>query len=354
VKSANTVVGLFLFLFLLLSFNWASAQSTPLPLGSVTAVAPLSPCPTGYSPGASCFQAKVSCPNTADIRVTYGFINPSGIPRGTIVLLRGAGGTQPGLGNYAATYLHDGYRVVQTAWATNWEDTGLPTKNIQTAACRAATLLNFFDQNIYDGNGGMCAQGFSAGSAEIAYSLASYASSNYLDKVELLSGPVFSDIAQGCMVPLAPPVTVCAPGQFGCSGAPWLDKPQYVTGIQTLVSNLTGRTCQSMTPTSMQDNASWKSMSIVDGTSGPSFFHPKTAMAGWLCSNGLNNSAAQGELYYQRFTGPGQTAHYSLTRIDNCSGPEGVDSGTTPDGRSGFIAITTDMTDPVAGCIKRH
>jgi hypothetical protein len=342
-----------LFVFVLLAFNFASAQAPPLPLGSLTAIKPLSVCPTGYNAGASCFQANVSCPNTADIQVTYGFINPAGIPRGTIVLLRGAGGTQAGLGNYAATYLRDGYRVVQTAWATDWEDTGLATKSIKTAACRAATLLNFIDQNIYDGNGGMCAQGFSAGSAEVAYSLSWYGSSNYLDKVELLSGPVFGDIAQGCMVPQAPPVTVCRAGQFGCVGAPFADKPQYVTGIQPLVSNLTGGKCQSQNMTSAQDNARWKSMSIVDGTPNPSFFYPKTAMAGWVCSNGLNNSAAQGEIYYQNF-GPGQTPHYSLTRIDNCAGPEGVDTGSTPLGASGFLAITTDMTDPVAGCIKRH
>lgn len=338
----------------MLSFNLASAQSAPLPLGSVSANIPLPACPTGFNPGAGCFQARVSCPDTADIQVTYGVINPPGIPRGTIVLLRGAGGTLPGLNNYASAYQRASYRVVQAAWATDWEDTGLPTKNVKTAACRTATLLNFFDQNIYDGNGGMCAQGFSAGSAQIAYSLAAYGSSNFLDKVELLSGPVFSDIAQGCMVPQAPPVAVCSPGQFGCDGMSWLDKPQYVAGIQPLLGNLTGHKCQSSTPTSPQDNATWKAMSIVDGTSRPSFFYPKTAMAGWLCSNGLNNSAAQGDIYYQKFINPNQTAQYSLTRIDGCTGPEGVDAGSTPDGKSGFIAISTDMTDPVAGCIKRH
>ena len=208
------------------------------------------------------------------------------------MLLRGAGGTEAGLNNYAATYLQSGFRILQTAWATQWEDTSLPTKSVKTAACRAATLLNFFDQNFYEGNGGMCAQGFSAGSAEIAYSLTAYGSSNYLDKVELLSGPVFSDIAQGCMVPQAPPVTGCAPGQFGCVGAPWLDKPQYVAAIQPLVGILTGHKCQSKTPTSLQDNATWKAMSIVDGTTAPSFVYPKTAMAGWLCSNASCNAVA--------------------------------------------------------------
>ncbi|MBZ5680121.1 MAG: hypothetical protein LAO24_08445 [Acidobacteriia bacterium] len=346
--------------FLLFGLKVASAQAAPLALGSISAVTPLTTCPTGYNPGARCFQAGVSCPDTLSIQVTYGVSNPRGIPRGTIVLLKGAGGTQPygggsGLGNYGASYLQAGYRIVQTAWATDWEDTGISNgKSVKAAACRPATLLNFFDQNVYDGNGGICAQGFSAGSAQLAYSLALYGSANFLDKVELLSGPVLSDIAQGCMVPEAPPVTVCPPGQLGCVGSPWRDRPQYVVGFQSLVSRWTGIPCQSKTTTWAQDNLAWKSMSIVDGTRTPSFSYPKTAVAGWLCSNALNNSAAQGELFFVNFTSPAQTAHYSLTRIDGCSGPEGVDSGTTPQGEIGFLAITSDMTDPVAGCIKRH
>jgi hypothetical protein len=42
----------------------------------------------------------------------------------------------------------------------------------------------------------MCALGDSAGSAAIAYSLAYYGAGSYLDNVELLSGPVLSDIEQ--------------------------------------------------------------------------------------------------------------------------------------------------------------
>lgn len=331
----------------------ASAQSTTLPLGTVTTPTLLTTCPTGYLHGSACFETRVSCPETADIQATYGVSSPAGVPRGTIVLLNGAGGTKAGMGNYANTYLHDGFRVVQAAWASNWEDTGLAAKSIKTAACRAATLLSFLARNVYDGNGGMCAQGFSAGSAQVGYALTNYGAANFLDKVELLSGPVFSDITAGCAVPLAPPVTVCRAGQFGCNGAPWVDNPQYLAGASQFLSTLTGLTCQSSNATWPQDNSLWKDMSIVDGTLDSSFRYPKTAVAGWLCSNGLNNSAAQGELFYENF-GPGQTPHYSLTRIDNCSGPEGVTTGTTPQALMGFAAITNDMTDPVAGCIKRH
>jgi hypothetical protein len=345
-----------LFLFV----TMAPAQSSPLPLGVVTRANKLSTCPQGYYPGATCFQATVTCPNTADISATYGYTNPSGIQRGTIVLFTGGGGTQPqpgqpGTANFVTNYLQAGYQTVQTAWATDWEDTGFGAKSIKTAACRAATLLNYIYQTVYDHNGGMCAQGVSAGSGELAYALAWYGASGYLDKVELLSGPVFGDIEQGCMKPDASPLTVCPSGQFGCVGAAWQDPPQYVGGSEDAVSNWSGHKCQPVNKTtSAESNTSWKSMSIVDGTTGPSFSYPKTAMAGWLCSNGLNNSAAEGEYFYQKFSNNSQVADYSVTRINNCAGAEGVSAGTTPQGKLGLDAITADMTSPVAGCIKRH
>ena len=351
-----------LFFFLFFFLTMAPAQTPRLPLGVVTKAHKLSSCPQGYYPGAICYQATVTCPNTADLSATYGYTNPSGIQRGTIVLFSAGPGTQPQPGqpptkNLNTNYLQAGYQIVQTAWATDWEDTGFGSgaKSIKTAACRAATLLNYIYQTVYDRNGGMCAQGISAGSGAIAYALAWYGASDYLDKVELLSGPVFGDIEQGCMKPNASPVTVCPSGQFGCVGKAWQDAPQYVSGSQYSVTNWTGRQCQpSSQTTSEQNNTSWKSMSIVDGTIDPSFSYPKTAMAGWLCSNGLNNSAAQGAYFYQQFVSHSQVSDYSVTRIDNCTGPEGVGDGRTPDGKLGLDAISADMTSSVAGCIKRH
>lgn len=357
-KTAGCIV-LFLSLYFSLTLPTASAQS-PLPLGSVSGITQLHTCPAGYFQGASCFEAKVSCPNTLDIQVTYGLTNPAGIPRGMVALFGGAGGTQPYDGGtqgqtFSASYVQAGYQIVQHAWASDWEDTGITGgKNVKTAACRPATLLNFFHQTLYQGDGGMCAQGASGGSAAVAYSLSWYGSSNYLDKVELLSGPVLSDIELGCEVPDAPPVTVCAAGQFGCDGAPWIDKPQYAQGAQIGVGRWSGHQCQQGTRTPMASNTGWKAMSIVDGTSGANIFYPQTAMAGWLCSNGENNSAAEGQIFYSQFTSGTQTARYSLTRIDGCAGPEGVAAGITPSGESGFVAISTDMTNSVAGCIKRH
>jgi hypothetical protein len=77
-------------------------------------------------------------------------------------------------------------------------------------------------------------------------------------------------------------------------------------------------------------------------------------LAGYLCSNvdpAQNNSAAQGEFFYQQFTSARQTASYSVTRINNCSGTEGVTDGETPQGDTGFVAISDRM---LSSCIKRH
>jgi hypothetical protein len=338
-----------------------SAQSPRLPLGVVTHADKLPACPQGYYPGAICYQATVTCPNTVDIPVTYGYTNPSGTSRGTILLLNGGDGTQvqpgrPGAPSFDTNYLEAGYQIVQTAWATAWEDTGLPgAKSIKAASCRPATLLKYIYQTVYDHNGGMCAQGVSAGAGELAYALAWYGASDYLDKVELLSGPVFGDVEQGCMKPDADPVTVCFAGQLGCVGDSWQDRPMYGGGTEYALGTWSGHKCQPPNKTTpLKSDAIWKSMSIVDGSITPSFSYPKTAMAGWLCSNGKNNSAAQGEFFYQKFNDPSQVADYSVTRIDNCDGPEGVSRGTTPQGELGLDAITADMTGTVAGCIKRH
>jgi hypothetical protein len=352
---------LFVLSCLFLFVTMAPAQSPRLPLGVVTHAHKLSSCPQGYYPGATCYQATVTCTNTVDIPATYGYTSPVGTQRGTIVLFSAGPGTQPQPGqpgsvNLNTNYLQAGYQIVQTAWGTDWEDTGLTgAKSLKAAACRGATLLNYIYHTVYDRNGGMCAQGVSAGSGELAYALAWYGASDYLDKVELLSGPVFGDVEQGCMEPDTGPVAVCPSGQFGCVGAPWQDRPQYVSGSEYSVGNWSGHKCQPLSKTTpVRSNASWKSMSIVDGTIEPSFSYPKTAMAGWLCSNGLNNSAAQGAYFYQKFANHSQVADYSVTRIDNCAGPEGVGSGTTPAGKLGLDAISADMTSPIAGCIKRH
>ena len=218
-------------LFFLLCFGAVTvrAQQSPMRLGKVSAVTQLSSCSNGFFPGMTCFHAEMSCPNTVNIGLSFGELSPTQAARGTIVFLEGGPGTTPFANpDYGSAYLAAGYQIVELAWDTPWEITqSIAGNNIKNAACRPATFLKYVRQNVYQG-GGMCAQGDSAGSGAVAYTLAWYGGSVFLDKVELLSGPVFGDIEQGCAVPNGNKIAVCPPGQFGCNGAEWLDGPEYV------------------------------------------------------------------------------------------------------------------------------
>jgi len=315
----------------------------------------------------TCYQATVSCANTDNINVIYGYKTPAGAVKGTIFLHAGSGGTTAFTyatlagQTYVDSYFKSGYRVVELEWASDWETaTGAGPENIKTAACRPATLLNYVYENIHGGSagqGGMCAHGNSAGSAAMAYALTWYKSDAFLDKVVLTSGPVLGDIEAGCQVPKVPPITVCASGQFGCVGGPWSDAPQYQQGSNAPQKWTGDKTCNNVPAgqsTSTASNAAWKAQSIVDGTANANFSYPKTALSGWLCSNGLNPSAAQGQYYFQNILSPSQTAAFSLYRVDSCIEAEDVWNGTTSSGQSAFDASVNDMVDPVAGCVKRH
>ncbi len=347
------------FAMILTPTHVALAQRAPLPLGLIDShsITRLRECPTGYYPGMTCYSGKVqACPFTDDLGFTYGYLNPPGDIAGTIVFLEGGGGTTPYLNpNYVQTYLPQGYQVVYLAWDTDWEYTSGSTGNsIKYAACRPATFLQYISQNLYS-SGGMCVQGDSAGAGAVAYALAWYGAGSFLDGAELLSGPVFGDIEQGCVVPGAPTVEVCSTGQHGCVGAEWPDSPAYVDGNESEVADWSGIAgCSGSQKTSPSANNSWKAMSIVDGTDDPTFNYPTTAMAGWLCSNEnsvQNNSAAEAEFFYQQFTGANQTSAYSVTRINFCGGVEGVSAGQLPDGESGLEAISNNM---LGACFKRH
>ncbi|MGA2414344.1 MAG: hypothetical protein ABSF59_07840 [Candidatus Sulfotelmatobacter sp.] len=337
------------------------AQKSPLPLGTINpgTIRRLQSCPVGYYGGMSCFRGRVeNCPNTATIGFIYGVEDPGGSIAGTVVFLVGGGGENAYQNSdFARAYLQQGFQIIYFTWDSDWEATdGNNGASIKAAACRPATFLNFVDQNLHS-QGPMCAQALSAGSGAAAYALAWYGAGSYLDNVEMLSGPVFGDIEQGCVVPNPPKLTVCDFGQLGCEGDSWLDPPSYVNGDPGLVGRWSGQpSCNNSQnkDTSQLANALWKQMSIVDGTDNPSFDYPHTSMAAWLCSSEdsqQNNSAAEGEYFYQQFTSFGQTAGYSVTRIDHCNGPEDVSAGTTPQGQSGLTAISNHM---LAACINRH
>jgi len=160
----------------------------------------------------------------------------------------------------------------------------------------------------------------------------------------------------GCN-PHSQPLTVC-PGTECLTGGEgdWSDSPIYVDQDQVAISTWTGAmgadACVAGSKISQPQYASWKAMSIVDGLTGTqadsTFAYPNTSITGWLCSKPAgchsascqNNSAAQGQLFYQNVTTP-----VSVYRVDNCKSTEGVEDGTVPQlkNESGLTSIITDM-----------
>jgi hypothetical protein len=236
----------------------SAAQTNYMSLGSVSAPTTIA-CPAnrGFA-GTACSSTTITgCPNDQDFPLVYSVNAPTNgqQPKGTIVLLSGFGGGNAVLPDgeedlYVPTYTAAGYQVVQIAWGTpsgaiDWEFSNINTPslgyNIRNAACRPATFLRYVYDHIYTnptGKAGMCAQGFSAGSGAIAYSMAWYGAADqntgYLDKVELLSGPELADIERGCEIGSGG-----ASMQFAsvCLGnQPWL--PRMVSAKRTASARL--------------------------------------------------------------------------------------------------------------------
>ncbi|MFZ0319901.1 MAG: hypothetical protein WAL56_12315 [Candidatus Sulfotelmatobacter sp.] len=431
-------------------FSISASAQTPLPLGTLNTVGTPSSCSsgsgfyyyvypnTGIAINMSCQAATVTgCTvNTKAWSVTIGYLNPVGVvpgvtvANGLIVLHGGDGGIAPESFALTDAYFRAGYEVAQVVWADDWEMVYDPFPsppppvygNIQSAACRPATVFNWvytslFLQNVfnYNNHAGMCALGDSAGAAAVAYSLAYYNAGSYLDNVELLSGPVLSDISQGCQVPAGGSVNVCGGGvqncgtpqnpyqcgcQLGTGGSTWTLEPTYLSGANTAVGKWTNdSTCNNTYPTwtSGPSEARWLAQSVVDqapgGSNGavPSYSYPNTRMSAWLCrsvqnpnnynctANGNNNpnacpnnSSPQGQIYYANF-GPnnlpgGSNNTYAVYAVDSCGNAEGVGAGVVPGyqpqlfsnpGAPGITAITDDMVGYApyqipAGCVARH
>jgi hypothetical protein len=319
---------------------FSKAQSLPLTLGSITAIASVS-CPAGFIAGSSCQHLTIhGCAKAIDLGVTIGTIAPA-VPKSTIVLFTGSTGTRPTGGAFASDYLKAGYRVVDTDWdakpANGWEDTGLHSHepaNLLTGACRPATLLNYLEQ-LYP-TAPFCAQGSSAGSSAIAYAIAEYGVKPP-DAVEFISGPVMTKVDLGC--DSATPTVVINP----TDGLQYDNKPQYINQFATAIAHFTGQPC----PTATQNLA----LSIQDIVQpGANLTWPQTFVGQWACnlSSGIiNNSSAQAEYLRDNL---GMTAGSSFTAVSNCKGSEDVQNGTTLEGVKGQTGIEIELE---AQCIRR-
>jgi len=342
----------------------ATSAHAQLPTSTPTGVTTLSSCPSNlgfYSDPnnhPTCYNGTISCSNTAPITPTWSVTN-HGAANGTIVFFTGGGGESaasfPGEEQlYVPLYTSANYQVVQVSWPSDWElvnnGTTSYTPNILNAACRPASLLAYIYQNVY-GTGGMCAQGASAGGGGLAYALAWYGAFSYLDKAVFTSGPVFSDIEQGCEVPNSTSVSMCPSTQLGCNG--WTSNPlptesaeftDHAIAAETWTGGTTytnpGGTCgnSGLPIEATTYNSQWLAQSIVNFPSAgqqPKFSYQKTAMTAWLCEGldqegGLNNSASEGEIFFQQFTSTTQYNWLEVDGVSTCKDTEGVGDGTPP------------------------
>ena len=143
------------------------------------------------------------------------------------------------------------------------------TFGMMTGARRPAGFLDYvrttasLNARLTNSSAGLCAQGASAGSGALGYSLAWYKDSarcfclsTDLDNVELLSGPVFSNVKFGCQFPPPPSGynVVCHTGQFGCSPGTttWSSGLQYVGAALTGIRSWTGDVTSDETEAQLQ------------------------------------------------------------------------------------------------------
>jgi hypothetical protein len=385
-------------------------------------------CPPGqgwYTYGTTsmtCEAAVMTCPNTAPLNLTFGYLNPVGVltnltyANGVIVYLTGDAGTAPGNNDYLNYYFQQGYMVVSIKWADDWESAFDPfppqqVASIQNAACRPATFLHYIYTTLFPSvlqnyaKAGFCAQGQSAGSGAVAYAMAYYGAGNWLDHVELMAGPQFSDVDQGCTWPSVNPVTVCGLTncngvQCGCQlggGPTWTLLPTYLPGANYSVGNWTSdASCANSNNsggTSTTSEQAWLKQSLVDqpsvsGGATPTFNYPATGMSGWLCRSVLNtqyttyncaannnnnfnicpnNSSPQGQIFYANIGPNNAPPSYNVYAVDECVDAEGVTGGLVPGyspapGSQGYYAIQWDMAGSPPGssphipaqCVRRH
>lgn len=319
-----------LFLFITaLSFG----QTPPLTLGSVGSVASAS-CPggVGFIGSDTCFTASVTCPGTTSLGFTYSVQNPAGTVKGTIVYFAaGQATTISGelIDTIQSALVAGGYQVIKFIYGSSWWNTG-STANLLNAACRGATIGVYFYSSVHV-SGLFNVIGNSAGSAAVGYWLAWYGGSSFIHFVELLNGPVFSDLSQGCQFPNASNVTV-----IPTSGSSWSAQVYYGGGDPGSVSTATGITCLNSGGTTGAQNTAWKAQSIT----APNWIttYSNTIITAYVCNSNLNNSEGQGYLFYSQLTTP-----YLLTPISGCTGGEDITDGTTPKGIAGTTAVLNDM-----------
>jgi len=327
-------------------------------LGSVSAVA-TETCPTSLGGQATdwvtntsggtdiqtiCYHATVSCPQLPDLGVTYGIATPTTPSNGTVVFIRGAGGTITLPGNLHKEIpfdlYHASYQTIQAAWDDWWQITGWTgSGSFKVAACREATFLNFLYTNYYltDTNNtataGMCVHAQSASAGALALSMTFYGAGDFIDKAVYVSGPEYSDLSQGC-VPNSPNGTICAPvnGKTpnGCNiyAGSWSESPLYHGGSASNIGSELGDNppCDDPNHTyTSSDITTLTDTSLIDGMSDASYTYPKTAVTAYECDDDTyfnNPTSLQGWYWLSQMSSPTQVAggcNYSASKTPHPS-----------------------------------
>jgi hypothetical protein len=324
-----------------------------LPLGSIAVSKAIVPCSAvanngKFYTGMLCQQAFITCPNAAQIGLTYGWTGPTN-PQGTIVMFSGGSGTSPteqgdDILTYAANYISN-FQIIQVEWASAWEDPSSDGSggNVLNAACRPATFLNYINTSLRQG--AMCAQGGSAGGAAIGYAMAWYGAASYIATAVFTSGPTLSEMDQGCTYPNASTPTICGSGSTYCSSATksWTDRIIYVPHYNADVSAWTGIAACATPQVNSANYPTWAAMSLVDGSTtgaNSTFNFQSTTKHSWLCAGYQlqqcnppscpNNSASEGKYFYDAVAKAGDT-NVLVSGVTNCVGEEGVAQGNDPD-----------------------
>lgn len=303
----------------------AASDAPPAgPLGTVTAAS--ATCPQGMPANAQCQQLTITgCPGieSESIDATVGVLAGSGA--GTIVHFSGGGGE--GIESTGAqAYTAAGYQQVFVAWATDWEQTA--SAGIKTAACRPATVLQWAFDTVHGGDRttGFCGQGFSGGSGQLGYALATYGMGAVLDYVNELSGPPFARIDLGCDGNA--PATATA-----CGASVTMRLPSKLDGWENIQAP---NSCGATTNTAAEITR-WQQDSI--GVGGV-YAYPHTRVEFFDCTNQATAVTGMAQLYEMQITS--DTSYHCYSQTDGCQG-EALGSGA----QEAVAAMR-------AGCIARH
>lgn len=311
-----------------------AADPAASPLGAVSDVVDLTSCPAGAPQGASCKRITVrGCLGIENetVQATVAVLAPTSAIKGTITHFSGGGGGGfHGAGT--SSYQAAGFRQVYVAWESDWESTA--ASGIKAAACRPATVLKWiFEQpSLHAGSrtSAFCGEGFSGGSAQLGYALATYGLGDILDYVNELSGPPFARIDLGCDG--SAPETAMMCGATVTMQLP----PERMSAWENAPS------CGSAN-VSASELLRWKNDSILIGGV---YDYPNTRIEFFDCTHQATAVTAMSKLAYDQIVaaegGTSRAAHHCYSQADGCSG-EALGSGAQD-------AVQAMLN----GCIPRH